>query len=195
MGSILLKNYLEGDGTPEIHGHRSSTVSKELAHGLQFPGIKLGYLSSLQLGTPAGEDVIMGRRVNVKQEYRNTFTPFVNQIRVMSWLDEDYYFMNLESIKRTFYKGDVFDVTVDGDLICSLGHLTHNCPPFLKAANEAIGDKIPILKAPIEMDACGSLADKYKVTRTPTAIWFDSKGREKSAFRSPANPGATFKSI
>ncbi|HXQ91621.1 MAG TPA: hypothetical protein VN739_01345 [Nitrososphaerales archaeon] len=31
---------------------------------------------------------------------------------------------------------------------------------FLKEANAAIRDKIPIVKAPIEKDACGSLADK-----------------------------------
>jgi len=51
-------------------------------------------------------------------------------------------------------------------------------PAFLKATNEAMGDKISILKAPIEKDACSNLAGKYKVTRTPTVIYF-AKGKEK----------------
>jgi len=39
--------------------------------------------------------------------------------------------------------------------------------------------KVKIITAPVEKTGCGSLADKYKVKRTPIAIFFGNDGKEK----------------
>ena len=54
------------------------------------------------------------------------------------------------------------------------------CPEALTAAKEALGDEgVTIYQAPVEKDACGSLADRFDVSRTPTLIYFDKTGRQR----------------
>ncbi len=124
----FVQAYAQGDATVHPDGRIVvSTVSVELAYGLAWLLLKLGYLPSLRACRQPTRSILSGRPV------RQTPIIFVviwrsdNRWRSV-WQDDAYYYVPIRQIVSHPFKGFVYNMEVD-DEHTYLAHFvaTHNC--------------------------------------------------------------------
>ena len=127
--AILLESYLEGDGYKISEGKFvSSTVSRQLAHGLELLGMKCGYLSGVRIKRRGGKGKILGRDVNLNTSYFVDLVQYTGQRKRRGSLDENVVYHRVKRIGRERFEGVVYNLEVEGDnSFCTPAHTVHNC--------------------------------------------------------------------
>jgi len=157
----LVRGLWEGDGHIEERKDRSTryelqTVSRTLAYQLWQILIKLGYIPSLHVGHRQS-DVY---RISISGHqgfgkilgYRETHT---KKKLSSGWIDSNYLYVPIKSIRSEHYTGKVYDLNVDTN---------HNyCSPLLSHNSGGEGFGLPFIEAAI----CGtpSIANDYTTSR------------------------------
>ncbi|MGB9883370.1 MAG: Fe-S cluster assembly protein SufB [Microgenomates group bacterium] len=125
--------YFKGDGnlslkdTPKGKSclYRVSTTSKILAYQMQIVLNKLGIFATLR-SRKGGQDKILGRDINRKDQYIITFT------KPKKWSEiretDDYFIVPIKQIKKTSFQGEVFNLEVKNyNSYLAKGIALHNC--------------------------------------------------------------------
>lgn len=180
----FIERYFEGDGSLQkpskaYSGYKMkmSTVSRQLANDLIYLFSTLGIQASLRIERRAGESVIEGRKVNIRDRYHVNIggaynlikIPFLNikQIkkrspqRALGFLKDEkrgIMFVPIKEIRKKKIK-NLVDIQVkdSNKFISSFGIIVHNC-----GAQYAL--KIPTRKMPPEL-CMGSAFDLEKMIK------------------------------
>jgi len=145
---ILLGAYLEGDGYKIREGKFcTSTVSRQLAHGLGILGTKCGYLTGVRIKRLSGKGKILGRDVNFNTSYFVDFVQYTGQRKRRGFLDENAVYHRIRKIEREKFNGLVYNLEVEGDnSFCTPAHAVHNCGTLIPTTV----DRCPYCGAPRE---------------------------------------------
>lgn len=110
----FLDAYIQGDGHHYANGKVSvTTTSGDLAHGVAFLALKLGYLPSVYENALSREKLIKGRAVN-QAEQQFTVVWYRNASVRHRWKETDrYYLVPLREITTEEFEGDVYNMEVD----------------------------------------------------------------------------------
>lgn len=109
----FLRAYVEGDGARSERGFvQTASVSGELARGIAWLALKLGYMPSLG-SYRSVSSAIHGRRV--KRAPRVFHVRWHENSRRHLWEDEDYYYVPIRSVEARRHQGHVFNLEVDED--------------------------------------------------------------------------------
>ena len=133
--SMIIQGIWRGDGSlfKNKNGFlRSvfSTVSKSLAYGVYLSLIKVGYQPHLNKEA-------IGYSVNLTQDIEK-FTREILNLPVIeetkrkknlhrTWIDENFFYVPVTSIKKMFYRGKVFNLSVDNNQTYCVPFVVHNC--------------------------------------------------------------------
>ena len=110
----FLDAYIQGDGHRHPNGKISvTTISADLAYGIAYLALKVGYLPSLYENTLPAEKKIQGRLV--KQAKRQfTVVWYTSDAVPRRWREaEDYYLVPLREIASENFDGAVYNMEVD----------------------------------------------------------------------------------
>jgi pyruvate formate lyase activating enzyme len=111
LGAIV-----DGDGHRFTNGKVSvTTVSHDLAYGIAWLALKLGYLPSLYDARMPEDGMIQGRRVRRSPHQYTVVWYQDSAIRRKVITTDDYYLIPLRSIETTEFDGDVFNMEVEGE--------------------------------------------------------------------------------
>jgi DNA-cytosine methyltransferase len=128
----FINGYMKADGNVRPDGkHRITTVSYDLAMGLQRLYLKLGHIASVSKTIRPSQTMIEGRLVN----QRNTFTieAQINRNRnVSSFIEDNYVWFKPFSIsKKSVNNVTVYNFEVDQDNSYIVANtIVHNCQGF-----------------------------------------------------------------
>jgi intein/homing endonuclease len=111
----FLNGYLAGDGYTyktniPYEAIEFKTVSKLLITQLQLAYGRLGIFLPLREGLPDREEIIDGRIVHAKQQYRASY---IQGDQKRSRLVGDNYYLPVEEVKRIPYSGKVYNLKTD----------------------------------------------------------------------------------
>ncbi len=129
----VVKAYLDalvqGDGFRYAKGKTTvTTVSTELAYGIAWLVLKLGYLPSIYVKSMPPTRVIMGREINLSPKQYVVVWYEDSPITRKVVETEDYYLVPLRDVTLTEYDGDVYNMEVEGEHNYLAGFfLVHNC--------------------------------------------------------------------
>ncbi len=114
IAEAFLNAYIEGDGHRYANGKTSvTTISANLAYGVAYLALKLGYLPSLYENTLPSQKKIQGRSVQ-QAERQFTVVWYTDQSVQRRWREtEDYHLVPLREITREDFTGDVYNMEVD----------------------------------------------------------------------------------
>ena len=123
----FLKGYFEGDGhNSKKYNHISvSSVSKVLIKQVQLLLIKLGKFYSYGMDNRAGDAVILGRKVKIKDLYKlQGYTRKTNRKLILQ--DDKFYYMPIKLVSIEHYDGFVYNLETEQEIFC-VPFITHNC--------------------------------------------------------------------
>lgn len=157
----LIKGLWEGDGYIEERDGKSTkyelqTVSKTLAYQIWQILIKLGYIASLHKSERQSTVYRIG--VSGQQEFGKILghdEKHTKRKTSIGWIDENFFYVPIRSMRREHYKGKVYDLNIDTN---------HNyCSPLLGHNTGGEGFGIPFIEAGIS--AVPSIGCDYTTTR------------------------------
>jgi pyruvate formate lyase activating enzyme len=124
----FVQAYAQGDGTVRPDGRIVvSTVSAELAYGLAWLLLKLGYLPSLRAYRQTTHSTVLGRPVRQAPNIFMVIWRNDNHWRFV-WQDDDYYYVPIRQIVSQPFKGFVYNMQVDDEHTYLAQFVaTHNC--------------------------------------------------------------------
>jgi intein/homing endonuclease len=115
----------DGCFSPSSNSHYISTVSEELARGLQLISWKLRRPTSVSVRKPNRICIIEGRTVNEVPLFSVRWSK--NPAKIVE--DEKYYWVSILKVEREEYKGKVYNFST-AENIYSLPIVVHNCHPI-----------------------------------------------------------------
>jgi DNA-cytosine methyltransferase len=129
----LVKSFIEGykfaDGC-ELKNHSSiSTISHNLAFGLQRLLLKIDIISSLSYSNLPDTTMIEGRTVKQNNFYKIRY--FNNHNKNMGFFKDNYFWRKIKTIKVEDTMEMVYNFEVENDnSYCVENVIVHNCQPF-----------------------------------------------------------------
>jgi intein/homing endonuclease len=138
----FINGYMKADGNVCKDGSlRITTVSYNLAYGLQRLYLKLGHISSVQKTVRPKTYVIQGRTVNQRDTYN--VNVYLNKIRNYSSFIEDNYVwfapFKIHSKESTHIQVYNFEVENDNSYIVE-NTIVHNCQGFSRGGKRKADD-------------------------------------------------------
>jgi len=115
----FLDAYIDGDGHRYRNGKVSiTTVSRDLAHGVAFLALKLGFLPSIYEANLTPQCTIQGRIVNRRPRqytvvWYETPHPPLAKVKQRILETDDFHLIPLRGICTEDYDGDVFNMQVE----------------------------------------------------------------------------------
>ena len=135
----FINGYMKADGCSYANGcFQITTVSPNLAYGLQRLYLKLGHIFSVNKDIRPKTCIIEGRTVNQRDTYR--IRGYLNLKRKsQGFIDNGYAWFPLKSIKTTHTENTpVYNFEVEEDNSYTVSNISvHNCQPFSIAGNQA----------------------------------------------------------
>jgi pyruvate formate lyase activating enzyme len=112
----FLDAYIEGDGHKFANGKVSSTtVSKELAHGVAWLALKYGYFPSVYDAEMSETGVIQGRAVRRAPHQYTVVWYETNEVQRKIVETKDFRLVPLHGIEIESFSGNVFNMEVEGE--------------------------------------------------------------------------------
>jgi pyruvate formate lyase activating enzyme len=129
----FIEAVVEGDGHRFENGKISvTTVSRDLAYGIAWLVLKLGYLPSLYDAHMSEEGTILGRRVRRSPHQFTVVWYQDSAVRRKAITTDDFYLIPLRSIETTDFDGDVFNMEVEEEHTYLAGFFAvSNCQNWL----------------------------------------------------------------
>jgi AmmeMemoRadiSam system protein B/AmmeMemoRadiSam system radical SAM enzyme/AmmeMemoRadiSam system protein A len=155
--AAFLDGYLEGDGHRYACGKVSTTtVSQELAYGVAFLALKLGFLPSIYDTSVPPEGTIQGRTVT-RSPHQYTVVWYENPPSTRKAVETDqHYLIPLREVSSVEYEGNVYNMEVEEEHNYLAGlFLVCNCQNYI--TSQALRD--PIAVAPIRPVTPAHLTD------------------------------------
>jgi len=123
----FIEGYLMADGCKTKNGVSYTTVSENIAYGLQLLYAKLGVKASVYFQNRPKKTLIEGREVNQK----NTFSINVYKQKNKSKkyiLDTDYLWVKIKEINKIDFGGYVYNISIENNHTYNVFNLVnHNC--------------------------------------------------------------------
>jgi pyruvate formate lyase activating enzyme len=141
IAQAFLDAYVEGDGHRYENGKISiTTVSKELAYGVAWLALKLGYLPSIYDAAVKKRGKIQGREIK-RSPHQYTVVWYTENTVERKFVEtEDYYLVPLRDVTATPYDGDVYNMEVEEEHNYLAGFfLVANCQNWI--TSQALRDK------------------------------------------------------
>jgi len=125
--------YIEGDGHRFLNGKvTSTTVSKELAHGIAWLALKCGYFPSVYDSIMAETALVQGRVVRRAPRQYTVVWYETDEVERKIVETDDFHLVPLHGIESEFFDGNVFNMEVDGEHNYLAGFfLVSNCQNWL----------------------------------------------------------------
>jgi pyruvate formate lyase activating enzyme len=160
----FVQAYAQGDGTVRPDGRIVvSTVSAELAYGLAWLLLKLGYLPSLRAYRQPTHSTVLGRPVRQAPNIFMVIWRNDNHWRFV-WQDDDYYYVPIRQIVSQPFKGFVYNMQVDDEHTYLAQFVaTHNCQNW--QISQVMRDSVATMLAdftPITPEEFVKMALRYK---------------------------------
>jgi len=160
----FVQAYAQGDGTVRPDGRIVvSTVSAELAYGLAWLLLKLGYLPSLRAYRQTTHSTVLGRPVRQAPNIFMVIWRNDNHWRFV-WQDDDYYYVPIRQIVSQPFKGFVYNMQVDDEHTYLAQFVaTHNCQNW--QISQVMRDSVATMLAdftPITPEEFVKMALRYK---------------------------------
>ena len=159
----FLDAYVQGDGHRYANGKISvTTVSKELAYGVAWLALKLGYLPSLYNAEIEEQGTVQGREVK-RSPHQYTVVWYENSSINRKVVEtEDYYLVPIRDVTATAYEGDVYNMEVEDEHNYLAGFFAvANCQNWI--TSQALRDKNAVAPAKdISPEDFVALARRYK---------------------------------
>ncbi|MBI3998827.1 MAG: radical SAM protein [Armatimonadetes bacterium] len=135
----FLRAYVEGAGAQSGRGFvQTASVSKELALGIAWLALKLGYVPSLAGYKPV-RSPIEGRPVERAPQVFHV--RWHEKSRRRHWEDEDYYYVPIRAVEAGHHQGYVFNLEVDEDHSYLAGFIAaSNCQNYI--TSQALRDPV-----------------------------------------------------
>jgi len=137
----FINGYMAADGSIDGNANKISTVSYNLAYGLQRLYLKLGYIASINKTLKSGTCVILGRIVNHRDLYQ--IEVYINRQRnISSFIEGNYVWYKISSITTTSTTNEPvynFEVENDNSYIV-YNTIAHNCQGFSTAGKKKDDD-------------------------------------------------------
>jgi AmmeMemoRadiSam system protein B/AmmeMemoRadiSam system radical SAM enzyme/AmmeMemoRadiSam system protein A len=153
----FLDAYLEGDGHRYPGGKvTATTVSRELAYGVAFLALKLGFLPSVYDYPRPADGVIQGRPVQ-RSPHQYTVVWYEQQPSTRHLVETDrHYFVPLREVSAVDYEGDVYNMEVEEEHNYLAGlFLVKNCQNWL--TSQALRDADAV--TPVRRASAAQLID------------------------------------
>jgi site-specific DNA-cytosine methylase len=133
----FIDGYMMADGNIKNNIHRLTTVSYNLAFGIQRLYLKLGIISSITKTIRPKTHIIEGRIVNQRDTYCIRFT-FNKKRSICSFIENNYVWLKLFDIEKNQAQNtDVFNFEVDIDNSYIVENvIVHNCQAYSNAGNK-----------------------------------------------------------
>jgi DNA (cytosine-5)-methyltransferase 1 len=132
----FITGYMAADGNTYPDGyHKITTVSYNLAFGLQRLYLKLGYLFSISKTIRSKTCIIEGRTVNQRDTY--DVEGYLTKPRYTSFIENDYVWYAPSRINRRETSEVVYNFEVEEDnSYCVENIIVHNCQGFSRAGKK-----------------------------------------------------------
>jgi DNA-cytosine methyltransferase len=137
----FINGYLAADGCANANTHKFTTVSYNLAYGLQRMYLKLGHIVSINKTTRPKTCIIEGRTVNQRNTYQIQYN-LNNNNRYSSFIDGNYvWYAPFKITSREIENEPVynFEVETDNSYIV-YNTIVHNCQGFSHAGKKKTDD-------------------------------------------------------
>ena len=138
----FINGYMAADGNVRTNGcHRITTVSYDLAFGLQRLYLKLGHIFGINKTSRPKQCVIEGRVVN----QRDTYTVggrIQTEARYTSFIENGYAWLAPSSIEHKYVENTPvynFEVDTDNSYVVE-NTIVHNCQGFSNAGKKNVND-------------------------------------------------------
>ena len=124
----FINGYMKADGC--TNNNKITTVSSNLAYGLQRLYLKLGHIFSINKCILPKTTVIEGRTVNQRDTY--FIGTLQKELKISSFIDHNYvWFAPSKIIKREISEIPVYNFEVENDnSYIVMNTIVHNCQPF-----------------------------------------------------------------
>lgn len=161
----FLHAYIEGDGHIYPNGKVSvTTISKNLAYGIAWLALKLGYLPSLYESKLPEKKIIEGRTIR-QNSSQYTVVWYKEKSRNHRYIETDrYYLIPLRSISTEEFTGYVYNLEVDEEHnYLANFFLVKNCQNWL--TSQALRDpSAGIEPMPITAEQMVAIAKRYRAS-------------------------------
>jgi len=136
----FIAGYMAADGNTYPDGcHKITTVSYNLAFGLQRLYLKLGYLFTISKTTRPKTCIIEGRTVNQRDTY--DVEGYLTKTRYTSFIENDYVWYAPSRINKRETSEVVYNFEVEEDnSYCVENIVVHNCQGFSRAGKKKKDD-------------------------------------------------------
>ena len=117
----FLEGYVNGDGWVKNNEVVVNTASQNLALGIYWLVLKIGFLPKFYLWQPSPNTKIEGKEVKqsslyyVKWKTKIEIDQRFPQRNVKYKKDRNYFFIPIKEIKKEYYQGDVYNLEVEDD--------------------------------------------------------------------------------
>jgi thymidylate synthase len=165
----FLKGYQRADGCITNNGITYTTVSDNIAYGLQLLYAKLNIKASIYYQKRPNKKIIEGREVNQKNTYSINVYQQKNKSKNYIF-DNDYLWLRVDGIEMYNYDGYVYNISTENNHTYNVFNLVnHNChygfqvytrELSLEERKKLVGDKT--------LFALGSAEDSYNEANIPT---------------------------
>ncbi len=125
----FLNAYVEGDGHRYANGKVTvTTVSRELAYGIAWLALKLGYFASIYDTARPEQGMIQGRPITLSPHQYSVVWYENSAVKRRLIETEAYYLVPIRTVDTVAYEGDVYNMEVDDehDYLAGL-FLVSNC--------------------------------------------------------------------
>jgi DNA-cytosine methyltransferase len=138
----FVKGYMDADGHVKPNGNlKITTVSHDLAYGLQRLYLKLGYLAGVEKTVRPKTCVIQGRTCNQRDTYQVRITP-TKDFRYSSFIEGKYIWYAPRQITTRPVENEPvynFEVETDNSYIVQ-NAIVHNCQGFSHGGKKKMDD-------------------------------------------------------
>ncbi len=138
----FVDGYMAADGyIRKNESHRVTTVSFNLAYGLQRLYLKLGHIASVEKTVRPKHCMIMGRTCNQRDTYQVSVQLTLKR-KMSSFIDNDYVWFATRTItSHTVQDESVYNFEVDMDNSYIVHNtIVHNCQGFSHAGKKRVDD-------------------------------------------------------
>jgi len=138
----FVKGYMDADGFVKKNGsHQLTTVSYDLAYGLQRLYLKLGYLAGVEKTIRPKTCVIQGRTCNQRDTYQVRITP-TKDFRYSSFIEGNYmWYAPCQITTRPVTSETVYNFEVENDNSYIVQNaIVHNCQGFSHGGKKKMDD-------------------------------------------------------
>jgi thymidylate synthase len=123
----FIKGYQRADGSITKDGISYTTVSDNIAYGLQLLYAKLNIKASVYYQKKPNKKIIEGREVNQKNTYSINVYQQKNKSKNYIF-DNDYLWLLVKDIEKTNYNGYVYNISTENNHTYNVFNLVnHNC--------------------------------------------------------------------